>query len=203
MVAHPSTQTHLRLGQPAIRRDSPDYFPLLVGNHALGGNGLVSLLARAVREERGLAYSVSSSFTPMQAPGPYQVRLQTRNDQIAEAVGVVRDTLDAFLAEGPPDEDLVLAKDNLVGGFPLRIDSNAQVASHLAVIGFYDLPLDWLATYTEQVRAVTAADVRAAFARQLDLGAMHLVLVGDVPAPQRQRVEAILGGGSEAGAAPR
>jgi zinc protease len=194
VVAHPSTQTHLRLGHPAIRRGHPDYFPLLVGNHALGGNGLVSLLAQAVREERGLSYAISSGLTPMQEAGPFRVTLQTRNARIAEAVEVVRETLAGFIAEGPPAEDLALAKDNLVGGFPLRIDSNAQVASYLSMIGFYDLPLDWLATWTDRVEAVTGEAVRDAFRRHLDLGAMRLVLVGDVPPAQREQVEALFGG---------
>lgn len=194
VVAHPSTQTHLRLGHPAIHRGHPDYFPLLVGNHALGGNGLVSLLAQAVREERGLSYAISSGLTPMQVAGPFRVTLQTSNARIAEAVEVVRETLAEFIAEGPPADDLALARKNLVGGFPLRIDSNAQVASYLSMIGFYDLPLDWLATWTEQVEAVTGEAVQDAFRRHLDLGAMRLVLVGDVPAAQREQVEALFGG---------
>ena len=63
-IAFPSTQTHVFTGQPGMTRADPDYFTLYVGNHILGGSGLVSLLMEEVREKRGLSYSVYSYFLP-------------------------------------------------------------------------------------------------------------------------------------------
>ena len=62
-IFHPSAQTHVRMGAPGMRRGDPDYFPLYVGNHVLGGGGLVSRLNEEIREKRGLSYSVSSYFS--------------------------------------------------------------------------------------------------------------------------------------------
>jgi zinc protease len=56
-IVHPATQSHILLGLPAMTRNDPDYFPLLVGNYTLGGGGFVSRLMREVREKRGYAYS--------------------------------------------------------------------------------------------------------------------------------------------------
>jgi zinc protease len=61
-IVHPSAQAHIVMGMPGISRDDPDYFPLLVGNYVLGGGGFVSRLTKEVREKRGFAYSVFSSF---------------------------------------------------------------------------------------------------------------------------------------------
>jgi zinc protease len=54
---YPSAQTHVLIGQPGLSRDDQDYFPLYVGNHILGGSGLVSRINDEIREKRGLSYS--------------------------------------------------------------------------------------------------------------------------------------------------
>jgi zinc protease len=178
-VAFPSSQTHVRLGQPALRRDDPDYFPLSVGNHVLGGGGLVSRLNKAVREERGLSYSVYSYFVPMSRRGPFVMGLQTKNAQADEAITLLRENLKRFVNEGPTEEELNASKQNIIGGFPLRIDSNAEVVEYLAMIGFYRLPLDWLDTYTTQVAAVTREQIRDAFKRRIHPDRLVLVRVGE------------------------
>jgi len=177
-IEHPATQSHILIGQPSIARGDPDFFPLLVGNYVLGGGGFVSRLYEEVREKRGLAYSVYSYFSPKLQPGPFTIGLQTKKEQTDVALGVVRDTLDRFLADGPTEQELQAAKDNLVGGFALRIDSNAKIVQNLAVIGFYRLPLDYLDRWTERVDAVTLAQVRDAFGRVLDAKRMATVVVG-------------------------
>lgn len=183
-IEHPASQSHILVGQPAIARGDPDYFPLLVGNYVLGGGGFVSRLYEEVREKRGLAYSVYSYFSPMLQPGPFTIGLQTQKEQTEVALGVVRDTLDRFLAEGPTEDELKAAKANLVGGFALRIDSNAKIVENLAVIGFYRLELDYLERWTERVEAVTLAQVREAFARTLDARRMATVVVGAGASPR-------------------
>ena len=138
-IAHPATQAHILLGYPGIKRGDPDYFPLYVGNYVLGGGGFVSRLTEEVREKRGLAYSVYSYFVPMAQLGPFQVGLQTKRDQADESLKLVLETLDKFIEKGPTATELKEAKQNIIGGFPLRIDSNAKIIDYLAVIGFYHL----------------------------------------------------------------
>ena len=166
-VDHPATQAHIHLGLPAVRRGDPDHVPLFVGNYILGGGGFVSRLMKEVREKRGYAYSVYSYFQPQKQPGPFQVGLQTKREQAREALKVVEDVLAEFLARGPDEEELKAARRNLADGFPLRIDSNRKLLEYLSVIGFYGLPLTYLDDFPRQVEAVTAADIRAAFARHV------------------------------------
>lgn len=175
---HPSTQTHVRMGAPGMHRDDPDYFPLYVGNHILGGGGLVSRLNEAVREQRGLSYSVNSNFSPMEQDGPYLFSLQTRNDQVEEALAVMRDTLQGFLADGPTQDELTAAVKNITGGFPLRIENNSKILSYIVMIGFYDLPLDYLETFNDRVTAVTREQIMAAYRRRVHPADMVTVIVG-------------------------
>ncbi|MEX2482343.1 MAG: pitrilysin family protein [Gammaproteobacteria bacterium] len=177
-VEFPSIQSHVRVGLPGMRRDDPDYFPLLVGNHALGGNSLVSILFREIRSKRGLSYSAYSYFLPMAEAGPFVAVLQTDRSQEAEALSVLRQTIGDFVRQGPPADDLEAARQNLIGGFPLRIDSNDKICEYIAMIGFYDLPLDYLDTFAARVAAVSADEVKEAFARRVVLDQLLTVVVG-------------------------
>lgn len=177
-IPHPASQAHILIGMPALQRGDPDFFPLLVGNYVLGGGGFVSRLTTEVREKRGLSYSVYSYFMPMAQPGPFQIGLQTAKSQTDQALKVVRDTVTAFLRDGPTEQEIKAAKDNLIGGFPLRIDNNRKILDNVAVIGYYGLPLDYLDTWTAQIAKVTRAQIRDAFARRVALNHMATVIVG-------------------------
>ena len=89
----PSSQSHILMGQPGMHRGDPDYFVLYVGNHILGGSGLVSQLSEEVREKRGLSYSVYSYFSPLRRNGPFLVGAQTQNSKAQEAIDVMLATL--------------------------------------------------------------------------------------------------------------
>lgn len=177
-IPHPATQSHILMGYPGVNRSDPDYFPLYVGNYILGGGGFVSRLTEEVREERGLAYSVYSYFMPMAERGPFQLGLQTKREQTDDALKVVRETLDEFVTQGVTAAELQAAKQNIVGGFPLRIDSNAKILDYLAVIGFYKLPLDYLDNFIKQVESVTAEQIKDAFMRRLKTDKMVTIVVG-------------------------
>jgi zinc protease len=178
-IDHPATQAHILIGAPAIARGDPDFFALTVGNYVLGGGGFVSRLMREVREQRGLAYSVYSYFSPLAQPGPFQAGLQTQKGQADEALKVTRDTIAAYLREGPTPQELKAAKDNLIGGFPLRIDNNRKILDNIAAIGFYNLPLDYLDTWTANVAKVTVADIKSAFNRKIAPDRLATVVVGN------------------------
>jgi zinc protease len=178
VIPHPATQSHLFMGLPGLKREDPDYFPLYVGNYVLGGGGFDSRLLKAIRDKKGLAYSVYSYFSPMRELGPYQIGLQTRREATDEAVSSAHAELERFLKEGPSEAELAQAKNNIVGGFPMRIDSNKKILEYLAVIGFYRLPLDWLDTYPAKVEAVSRDDILRAFQSRVRPEAMSTVIVG-------------------------
>jgi zinc protease len=177
-IAHPSAQSHLLMGQIGMARGDPDYFPLLVGNHILGGGGFDSRMIEEVRQKRGYAYSAYSYFIPLALPGPLVIGLQTKNAQVDDALKVARETVAKFVAEGPTEAELRQAKDNLVGGFPLRIDSNAKILDNLRAIGYYRLPLNYLDEWPRKVEGVTLDLIRDAFKRRIKPDGLSVVVVG-------------------------
>lgn len=177
-IEHPASQSHILIGAPGMSRNDPDYFALYVGNHILGGGGFTSRLMNEVREKKGLAYSVYSYFIPLKQPGAFEIGLQTKKEQADEALQLVRNTLAEFIAKGPTEQELLAAKQNIIGGFPLRIDSNRKIIGYLSVIGFYDMPLTYLDDFSRKVEQVTVAQVRDAFSRRINPGVMATVIVG-------------------------
>ncbi len=177
-VNHPSTQTHVLIGEVGMRRNDPDYYPLYLGNFILGGSGFQSRLVKEVRDKRGLSYSAYSYFQPMREPGPFLLGFQTKNSQRQEAISVARRALADFTEQGPTPEELIAAKKNITGGFPMNIDSNRKIADYLTVIGFYGLPRTYLDDFIPRIEAVTASQIRDAFRRRVHPEHMLTVTVG-------------------------
>jgi len=177
-VDFPSTQSTVMMGQVGVARGDADYFSLYLANHAFGGSGFGSRLMEEVREKRGLAYSAYSYFSPMHQAGPFQIGLQTRNDQVDETLKIVRLELDKYVKQGPGEDELQDSLKNITGGFPLRIDSNKKITEYLSVIGFYDLPLDYLNTFVANINKQNTNKVNDALKRRIDPQRMLTVIVG-------------------------
>lgn len=177
-IEHPSMQTHILVGQPGLKRGDPDYFPLYVGNHVLGGGGMVSRLFEEIREKRGLSYSAYSYFSPMRFNGPFLASLQTRSDQVDEALAVLMENINRYIENGPTEEELIAAKKNITGGYALRVDSNSKILNYVVVIAYYKLPLDYLDTFNANVEAVTIEQIKDAFKRRLIPDKLITVMVG-------------------------
>jgi zinc protease len=177
-IPHPTTQTHLIIGLPTTTRQNPHYFALLVGNYTLGGGGFSSRLLNEIRVKNGLAYSAQSYFYPLIQKGPFQISLQTKKEETTKALTLTKQTLNTFLSHGPTAQEIQAAKDNLTNGFALRIDNNRKILDNIANIGYYQLPLTFLDTWTEQIRKVTAKDIQTAFQKTISENHITTIIVG-------------------------
>ena len=178
-IDFPSKQSHIYVGQPGMKRDDADFFKLYVANHPFGGSGFASRLVEEIREERGLAYSVSSYFSPMRERGPFLMSLQTRADQTDEALGLLRTELADYVKSGPRKDEFEASISNITGSFPLSLDSNSKLLGSLAMIAFYNLPQDYLDTYIDTIRKVDRKDVKAVLTDRIDVDNMVTVIVGN------------------------
>jgi zinc protease len=181
-ISHPSSQSHILIGQVGVSRADPDYYALFLGNHVLGGNGLVSRLAQEIREKRGLAYGAYSAFFPMRQAGPFLLNLQTRNDQVDTALQVAQTTLREFTANGPDPQLLEEARQNITGGFALDLAGNGKLAGALGSIAFHGLPLDYLQNYISMMNGINLEQVKAAWQRHVQPERLITVIVGGDPA---------------------
>ncbi|SEJ86901.1 zinc protease [Pseudomonas sp. NFR16] len=177
-IEFPSKQTHLMMAELGIDRADPDYAALSLGNSILGGGGFGSRLMAEVREKRGLAYGVSSGFTPMQAQGPFMIGLQTRAEMSQNTLQLVKDVTREFLANGPTQKELDDAKRELAGSFPLSTASNSAIVGQLGAIGFYNLPLTFLEDFMTQSQSLTVEQIKAVMNKHLDVDKLVIVTAG-------------------------
>ena len=172
-------QSELRIGHVGAPRRIEDYHALQVTNALLGGlfNSRLNML---LREERGYTYGVHSGFDLRRAAGPFAVRCAVESDVTAAAVADIMAELGRIADDPVEDDELTAARDYLVGVFPLRFETSAQVAGALSGLVVHGLPDDELDRYRPGVAAVTADDVRAAAAAHIDPTRASIVIVGDV-----------------------
>jgi zinc protease len=166
-VPFPSTQASIRMGTLGIARGDADFYALSVGNYILGGGALTSRLFQTVRGKQGLTYSIRSAFMPLQAQGPFVISLQTQTSTSALALQTVNNTLTDFITKGPSQDELISAQKNIIGSFPLALSGNDNISATVALIAFYNLPLDYLDQYRGHIAAVTVEDINKAFATHL------------------------------------
>ena len=174
-----SKQSHIYMGQPGMKRNDDAFFTLYVANHPFGGSGFASRLVGAIREDRGLAYSVSSYFSPMRQRGPFLVNMQTRADQTDEALELLHTELATYVAEGPGKEELEESVGNITGSYPLNLDSNSKLLGSLAMMAFYDLPEDYLDTYIDKIRSVDRNEIKTVLQSRIDVDKLVTVVVGN------------------------
>lgn len=180
-VNMPTSQSLLQYSRLGMARDNPDFFALFVTNHLLGGGGFGSLLMEEVREKRGLVYGAYSYFIPLLASGPFVITLQTKASQAEQADQVVRQLMQDVQHGKISKKRLSDSKKNLIGSFAQRMDSNRERVGLIAMIGFYNLPLDYLQSWQENVSAVTLAKVKKIAHDWLELDDWNRVLTGPGP----------------------
>jgi len=178
VIDYPSAQTHIFVGQTGVKRGDEDYFSLYVANHPFGGSGFASRLVEVIREDKGLAYSVYSYFTPLREIGLFTMGMQTKTEQTQQALSLLDQELRKYVDNGPDDDELADSLSNITGGFPLKIDGNSKLLGYISMIGFYDMPIDYLDNFLDNVKAIDVNKVNDALTRRVHPDKMVTVIVG-------------------------
>ncbi|OUS07397.1 peptidase M16 [Rhodobacterales bacterium 52_120_T64] len=177
IIDHPSPQSVAIFGHAGIMRDDPDYIIAYVMNHILG-TGFTSRLNQEIREKRGLTYGVGSFLAPYDRAALYMGSISSSNENIAEAIDLIRDEWAQLTDQGVTQEELEAAQKYLTGSYPLRFDSNGAIASILAGLQFADLPIDYITTRNDGVNAVTVEDINRVAERLVQPENLRFVIVG-------------------------
>jgi len=173
------TQANIALGQVGISRENPDFYAVVVMNYILGGGGFSSRLMDNIRDNRGLAYDVHSSFAAQKEPGAFRVWTQTKSESANEAVAEIFKELKRIRTEPVSDKELADAKAYLTGSFPLRMDTSAKIAGILTSIEIYHLGLDYPQRYAGLINGVTKEDILRVAKKYIDPEHMVMVVLGN------------------------
>ena len=174
-----SKQAHIYIGGLSIERGSKNHLPLYVGNYIFGGSGFSARLMHELRVKRGLTYGVYSYIHPMKNTGPFVIGIETKSEQAQESVKLIHEMLREFYKKGPTDKELKHAKQSIINGFPLMIDSNKDILNYLSLINYYNLPLDYLSTFTSRISNITKKDIMRSFEDEIDVNKLITLVVGN------------------------
>ena len=174
-----SEQAHIYIGGLSIERGSKNHLPLYVGNYIFGGSGFSARLMQELRVKRGLTYGVYSYIHPMKNTGPFVIGIETKSEQAQESVKLIHKMLREFYKNGPTDKELKHAKQSIINGFPLMIDSNSDVLNYLSLINYYNLPQDYLNTFTSRISNITKKDIMKSFKDEIDVNKLITLVVGN------------------------
>jgi zinc protease len=173
-----SAQSELRVGHVGLSRKTPDFYTVSVLNAILGGI-FDSRLNRVIREEKGYAYSIWSSFDMRRSAGPFVIRTAVETDVTGPALNDIWSIVHGMRDAEVEARELETARDYLVGVFPLRFEVPAQVAAALAGLVIHELPDDELDRYRPAVAAVSAANILDSARRDIRPNDLSVVVVGD------------------------
>ncbi len=171
-------QTLIRFAGPGLKRADPDYIAAAVATYILGGGGSGSRLFDQVREQRGLAYSISLALDPLDHAGLVVGGTSTRSDQADAVLSLVESEIKQFADEGPTADELAEAKDYLIGSYPLGFTTSTRIARRLLGIELDGLGIDYLDRRSDLIAALTVDEVHAAARRLFGGGDLVVVRVG-------------------------
>lgn len=166
-------------GMRSITRDDPDYFPALLMNRILGGSGFTSRITQRVRTDEGLAYDARSIMTmPYYYPGLFRASFQTRSGTVALGLKLVFEEIDRIRTELVDAEELKTAKNALIETFPRTFESKPAMLNVFVADEMTFRRAGYWRDYRDNVRAVTAEEIRAVAQRILLPEQMAILVVG-------------------------
>lgn len=189
-----STQVQVRAVAPAFHRKvDPLYFPATVANGAFGG-GFTSRLVDEIRVNRGLSYNASTRFLQLRGAGFFVFRSFTKNESVGELLRVLLDEARRVREEGFAEEEIERTRNWLAGLYPLRLETNEQIAAAFAERILYELPDDWVPAYRQRIASVTVEEANRAAREAFFAAPFGLVLVGDEASIRAGLAEAAIDG---------
>jgi predicted Zn-dependent peptidase len=179
LVHLPGTvQAQVLLGNLAITRRDPDWYRLILANSIFGG-AFHSRLVINIREQKGYTYSPGSGVNALRQQGYFTVRAAVRDEVVAATLTEMFYEMDRIRALPVTAEEMDSARSYLSGVFSLGVATHDGLLGQLSTVYLDQLPEDYLETYRDRIRQLTAEDVLAAARRHFDSANAQIILVGD------------------------
>ena len=179
VVDFPSPQSQAIWAQPIdVDPDHPDFIPLFVMNHILGGGGFGSRLTDEVREKRGLTYGIYSYIAWLGATEYLGGSVASANATIGEAISVVKDEWKRMAEDGITELELEKAKKYLTGSYALRFDGNAKIARMMAGMQLDGFVPEYINVRNERINAITVEDVARVARTHMQPDDLRFLIVG-------------------------
>ncbi len=172
-----SVQSQIMIGNLALKRNAPDYIPLMVANQVLGGSA-ASRLFMDLREKRSLTYGAYSRVDESPDLGAFRATAAVRNPVTGEALDGFFEHLTRITKEPAPADELDSAHRFLADSFPLQIETLDSIAQLVADIRVFGLTEDYWDTFRTKIREVSAQSALKAAQTHIKPDSALVVIVG-------------------------
>jgi zinc protease len=135
-------------------------------------------LTRALRERRGLVYSIGIDYTGHAGFGELSGAFEAKMADVPEALSLVRNELRRMVAEGPTAEELANARPAIVGRTLLGLDTGAEIAKTILTMQLDEQPITHLDDIAGEIESVTREDVWEVAKLLLDPDRLAISIVG-------------------------
>jgi zinc protease len=178
VIKKPVPQSVILLGGPGIKRKDPDYYAAAILMEVLGG-GFGSRLTKEVREDRGLAYSISADIASYDKAALIIAQTATRNERAKESIDVIRQVWSTLGKEGPTQAELDDSRSYILSSYALHFTNSLAIAGNLVSLQLDNLPIDYPQKRTELFNKVALEDMKRVARRLLDPSLLTWVVVGE------------------------
>jgi len=150
-----------------LNRFDPDFYPLELGTHVLGGGFYATRLYHDLRQTAGYVYTVDVHLDASKTRANYAVTYGCDPNNVSKARALIERDLDQMRTQDVSAGELHQAKALLLREIVLNESSEETVAHGLLARAELGLPLDEPLVASRRFYALTAPEVRAAFARAI------------------------------------
>jgi zinc protease len=173
-----STQSHLAIIIPAIKREDPDYHNLLVANYIFGGSGFGSWLMEEIRQKRGLSYSVYSYLASTKKEGYLKISLQTKNENLSLAKEIITSQINRLIEFDVSEEEVETVKKSILRNFEMKTDTNKKILNLVSAINNLNLDLNYFENYKAKLNQVSKSTIQDALINSIDFNNISTLSVG-------------------------
>ena len=156
------TQTQIYIGQKGVKMDDPQFFPLHVGNHALGGGSFSAILMTEIRVKRGWSYGASSNFRYGLKPRSWQVHLFPAAKDAATALAFTLNLLEQVKAQGISQQQFDFAQKSLINSAGFVYNTPRKRVENTLLEKTLQLPNGYMKSFASQIEKVTLNQVNDA-----------------------------------------
>jgi len=153
-----ASQSAIAVARRAAPWATKDNFTKLMMNRVMGGM-FTSRLNMNLREDKGYSYGAGSAFVRRKLAGVWLAYAGVKAETTALSLEEIRKEIEGMATGSKPitEQEFLMAMGGLLGSYPGKFETFSDVTNQIVPLAQHGLPLDWLKTWPDKVKAVTVA----------------------------------------------
>lgn len=170
-------QSSIRVGQLTVNKTDPDYIPLLITSHVLGGY-FGSRLMKNIREDKGFTYGIYSSIVALKHDSYIVIGTDVKKEFVNDTINEIDKELNTLCSTPVAHHELDTVKNHMIGHFQSRLSSAFSLAEKFKNIHIHNLDYGYYDKYLSTVQDITSQDILEMANRYLHPNSQKRVIIG-------------------------